>query len=71
MARVIAAYCWVNGMVMTFGQDGEQIPELQGRRTPELIQEIIKHSDEETKFHGLEKPLSWPKGGFNSKAWQG
>lgn len=66
MARVMAAYCWQNGMIMTFGHDGQQIGELQGRRTPELVKAILENSDENTKLEGLERPLVWPKGGFSS-----
>ena len=61
----MAAYFWANGMVMTFGWDDQQIPELQGRRTPELIAKILAESDENTKLDGLNTPCHWPRGGFS------
>jgi hypothetical protein len=44
-------YFWQNGMVMTFGADGRQMPELQGRDTPELRAAIAARADGETVYH--------------------
>lgn len=39
-----------NGMIATFGIDGQQIPELQGKDTAELRNNILRHSDMDTKW---------------------
>lgn len=34
-------YLWQNDMVMTFGEDGEQIVQLQGRVSEDLVKRIV------------------------------
>lgn len=62
---VSSSYLWANGMVMTFDLDGEQIPELQGRRTPELAEAIRARSTAETEWIGWgeDGPAVWPRNG--------
>ncbi len=58
---VVATYLWENGMVMTLGRDGQQIPELQGKHTPELVEAIRARSDEKTKWNGFARVACvWP-----------
>ena len=59
---VKSTWLWQNGMVMTFGTDGEQIPELQGERTPELARAIRARSTPWTEWIGWgeDGPAVWP-----------
>jgi len=58
--KIAATYLFDNGMVMTFGTDGQQIPELQGKHTPELRQKIIEASDSMTEWIGWKgKPVNF------------
>lgn len=50
---VMATYSFPNGMIATFGHDGEQIPELQGRYSLELIDKIKVRSNKNTSFNGF------------------
>jgi hypothetical protein len=61
---VRTVYRWSNGMVMVFGEDGEQIAHLQGRATPGRLQAIRQLSDRDTKWHGFDEdgPLDWDTG---------
>lgn len=52
---VKACYCFQNGMLMVFGWDDQQIPELQGRRSEDLLKAIRARSDERTHFEGLSR----------------
>lgn len=59
---VKAVYCFENQMLMVFGWDDQQIGELQGRRSEELLAAIRARSDERTTFEGLEGTgVSWPE----------
>ena len=61
--RVGASYLFANGTVMTFDRAGKQIPELQGRHTPELEASVRAESDFSTEFHGFDgKPVAFPQG---------
>ena len=53
VSMVANTYLFPNGMVCTFGYDDEQIFELQGRYSSELLAEIKKRSDDRTKWHGF------------------
>ena len=53
ISMVSNTYLFPNGMVCTFGYDDEQIFELQGRYSSELLAEIKKRSDDRTKWHGF------------------
>lgn len=56
------AYLWANGMLMVFGEDGEQIPELQGPFDLERYQAIKDRATPDTEWHGFnEQPLEWPR----------
>lgn len=59
---VSSSYRWENGNVMTFGEDGEQIPELQGRASAELYAKIRARSTPTTKWFGWgeDGPALWP-----------
>ncbi len=59
---VSSAYLWANGMVMVFGEDGEQIPELQGKATPERVRAIQRRSTRDTEWIGFgeDGPAVWP-----------
>ena len=50
---VMATYTFPNGMVVTFGYNDQQIPELQGVYTQELHDKIKQHSDERTSWNGF------------------
>lgn len=54
-------YFWENGMLMVFDENGEQLPEFQGRNTTELLNKIEKAADDKTKWigFGLEGPCYW------------
>ena len=60
---VSTTYLWENGNVMTFDQDGKQIPELQGPVSPELVVKIQKRSTRETKWigYGEDGKAVWPR----------
>lgn len=47
--RVKLATYWQNGMVMVFGYDGEQIPELQGRYE-DMRAKVLAAADDQTRF---------------------
>lgn len=51
--KVGSVYLWQNGMVMTFGEDGHQMPDLQGRNTPELLEKISLRSSPTTSWIGF------------------
>lgn len=53
---VKATYRFDNGMIATFDYNDEQMPELQGRDTPELRGKIKAKSDERTKWNGFHLP---------------
>lgn len=59
-----ATYRWENGMVTTFNEHGEQIPELQGVASPILVEAIKACSTPETKWIGWgeDGPAVWPGG---------
>lgn len=46
-------YRFPNGMVATFDQDGNQIPELQGRYSEELMRKIKANSNDATCLYGF------------------
>lgn len=50
---VLATYKFSNGMVATVGYDDQQIPELQGKYTKELHEQIKDRSDHRTKWNGF------------------
>lgn len=58
---VMKVYLWQNDMLMVFGWDGEQIAELQGRKTKKLINAIRKLSSEATTWNGFgaDGPCEW------------
>lgn len=60
--EVVTVYRWTNGMVMVFGSDGEQVPELQGKATPERLASIRARTTPDTRWHGFgeDGPLEWP-----------
>lgn len=73
MAEAVAkTYRWQNGMAMVFDEDGEQIPELQGRATPELAEAIRKRSAPATVWVGWgeDGPAVWPTDAVEC-AWYG
>lgn len=43
-------YLWQNDMVMVFDGAGEQIPELQGRLSAELVRKLEEASDGATSW---------------------
>lgn len=53
MTKVKATYKFPNGMVATFDLRDQQMPELQGRDTPELHKKIKDNSDENTRWNGF------------------
>ena len=60
--KVAAVYRFKNGMVMTFDDNGKQIPELQGKYTIELLSKIVEYSDINTKLFGMDgHPVQWNK----------
>lgn len=60
---VATVYLWANGNVMTFGEDGEQIPELQGPVSKELHDAIRARSTPATLWVGWgeDGPAEWPR----------
>lgn len=58
---VASVYLWKNEMVMVFGTDGEQIPELQGKADQDRIRAIQRRSTASTEWNGFgeEGPLTW------------
>jgi len=46
-------------MLMVFDGAGNQIPNLQGRWTPELEQTIRSQSTPDTKFYGFRNPINY------------
>ena len=61
--NVSSVYLWANGNVMTFGDDGQQIPELQGRVSGELVRAIQRRSTSSTQWTGFgeDGPAVWPR----------
>lgn len=59
---VSSAYRWANDMVMVFGLDGEQIPELQGAYSDDLHGRIQQRSTSRTTWVGFgeDGPAIWP-----------
>lgn len=51
--KVMATYKFPNGHVATFGWNGEQIPELQGAYSTELLSRIADRADLRTQWHGM------------------
>lgn len=51
--QVASVFLWANGMVMVFGDDGEQIPELQGAATTPRLEEIRRASTPATAWFGF------------------
>ncbi len=45
---------------MVFDALGHQIPELEGSWM-EVREKILAVADGKTEFHGLQKPLEWPR----------
>lgn len=62
LADVRSTYRWANGNVMTFGEDGEQICELQGPYSRELEVRIRRRSSAQTEWIGWgeDGPAVWP-----------
>lgn len=52
---VRSVYRWANGMVMVFGDDGEQIPELQGEATLNRLAAIRDRSRLDTDWFWLRR----------------
>lgn len=50
---VMATYKFPNGMVVTFGYDSKQIPELQGVYSKQLHKKIELQSDSKTSWNGF------------------
>lgn len=53
-------YLWTNGTVMTFGEGGAQVPELQGKLSDELKQKIAEQFIDGTRITFAR----WKKGFF-------
>ncbi len=53
VSKVKATYRFPNNMVATFGHDDQQIPELQGKYSKELADNIRARSDDRTVFNGF------------------
>jgi len=53
MKTIKNVYKFQNNMLMVFDSRGDQMAEFQGECTPELMQKIWKHSDENTTFDGF------------------
>lgn len=51
-AKVGAVFVFPNGMVAVTDENGEQIPELQGRMTEELRRKIEARITDETELNG-------------------
>lgn len=51
--RVGATFLFPNGMVCTTDNNGHQIPDLQGKYSDELHNNILKHSDSKTEWNGF------------------
>lgn len=60
MGAVRHVYIFANGMAVVFDALGHQIPELEGRWA-EVREKILAVADGQTEFHGLQKPLEWPR----------
>ena len=56
---VRSVYLFDNNMVMTFGFDGQQIPDLQGPYTKELEEKIRENSGMMTEWFGFNELLTW------------
>jgi len=50
---VMSTYKFPNGMIITCDYDGEQIPELQGKYSKELVEKIKQRSDQRTIWNGF------------------
>lgn len=50
---VSTVYLWENGNLMVFGEDGQQIPELQGPVSQERVRAIQRRSTVRTKWIGF------------------
>lgn len=54
------SYLFANGMVMTFDEHGEQMPDFQGRHTPELEAKLRAGACAQTVFRGFAgQPADW------------
>jgi hypothetical protein len=51
---VMSTFLFPNGMIVTCGTDGKQIPFLQGKYTRLLHEDITKYSDAKTQWNGYE-----------------
>ncbi len=56
--KIASTFHFPNGMLATCGEDGQQLPEFQGRFS-EYAQKVLDAADTDTKFHGW---LSIPDG---------
>ena len=56
---VRSVYLFDNKMIMTFGFDGQQIPDLQGPYTKELEEKIRENSGMMTEWFGFNELLTW------------
>jgi hypothetical protein len=63
MTEVSTVYLWQNGLTMVFDEDGQQIPELQDKVSPELVRRIQRASTPRTKWVGFgeDGPAVWPR----------
>lgn len=52
--KVKEVFLWSDNMVMTFGYDSQQIPDLQGEYSKELHKKIVDYSDDKTKWSGFD-----------------
>lgn len=50
---VMVTYKFPNGMVCTCDMQGDQVPELQGKYSPELHKKIKYYSNEKTEWNGF------------------
>lgn len=64
-SRLTDVYCFSNGQVMAFDQNGQQMPEFQGERSevwPRI--EAAFARDPRITIKGNTKPLNWKEGNF-------
>lgn len=61
MRDVSTAMLFANGMLMVFGEDGEQLDDLQGATTLERLESIRDRSTPDTQWLGFDEggPLLW------------
>jgi len=51
--KVMVTYRFPNGNIVTFGHDDQQISELQGVYSKELVDKIKARSDDRTEWKGF------------------